>query len=129
MLAEITRHSRFTVEEFHTLATDEPIDVPGLHRRIRTMIENAASFIAKILSRAVGVIFLDGQKAVQPDISASTSISGTRVPPRAFGRYPPRFRGRCWNATAKQSEAKDKSSQPTTPRKNMRVNEQLRALY
>src|SRR5580700_11030551 len=37
MLADITRHSRFTAEEFRVLATEQPIDVPGLYRRIRSM--------------------------------------------------------------------------------------------
>ncbi len=41
MLAEITRHSRFTADEFEVLATEQPIDVPALHRRIRAMIEAA----------------------------------------------------------------------------------------
>jgi len=70
MLAEITRHSRFTVEEFQALATEQPVDVPGLHRRIRSMIENAEGFIAKLPSDAVGVIFMDGDKPVQPDVNA-----------------------------------------------------------
>jgi hypothetical protein len=70
MLAEITRHSRFTAEEFQVLATDQPIDVRALHRRIRGMIEDAESFIAKLPSDAVGVIFMDGGKAVQPDVAA-----------------------------------------------------------
>jgi hypothetical protein len=70
MLAEITRHSRFTAEEFEALATTEPVDVPGLHRRIRSMMEDAESFIAKLPSDAVGVIFMDGDKAVQPDVDA-----------------------------------------------------------
>lgn len=46
MLAEINRHSRFTAEEFQALATREPVDVPGLHWRIRGMIEDAARFVA-----------------------------------------------------------------------------------
>jgi hypothetical protein len=54
MLAEITRHSRFTAEEFQALATEQPVDVPSLHRRIRSMIEDAESFIAKLPSDAVG---------------------------------------------------------------------------
>lgn len=70
MLAEITRHSRFTAEEFRVLATEQPIDVRGLHRRIRGMIEDAESFIAKLPSDAVGVVFLDGDKPVQPDVNA-----------------------------------------------------------
>jgi hypothetical protein len=70
MLAEITRHSRFTAEEFQALATEQPVDVPGLHRRIRDMIEDAERFIAKLPSDAVGVVFIDGDKAVQPDVAA-----------------------------------------------------------
>jgi hypothetical protein len=70
MLAEITRHSRFTAEEFQALATEAPVDVPGLHRRIRAMIEDAERFIAKLPSDAVGVIFMDGDKPVQPDVNA-----------------------------------------------------------
>lgn len=69
MLAEITRHSRFTAEEFRALATEQPVDVPSLHRRIRGMMEDAESFIAKLPSDAVGVIFMDGGKPVQPDVS------------------------------------------------------------
>jgi hypothetical protein len=68
MLGEITRHSRFTAEEFAALATDAPIDVSALHRRIRRMIEDAERFIAKLPSDAVGVIFMEGDKAVQPDV-------------------------------------------------------------
>jgi hypothetical protein len=59
MLAEITRHSRFTIEKFQALATEQPIDVPRLHRRIRSMIEDAESFIARLPSDAVGVIFME----------------------------------------------------------------------
>jgi nucleotidyltransferase AbiEii toxin of type IV toxin-antitoxin system len=70
MLAEITRHSRFTAEEFRALATERPIDVHDLHRRIRSMIEDAERFISQVPSEAVGFVFLDGDKAVQPEISA-----------------------------------------------------------
>jgi hypothetical protein len=70
MLAEITRHSRFTSEEFQVLATEQPIDARGLHRRIRGMIEDAEAFIAKLPSDAVGVVFLDRERPVQPDVNA-----------------------------------------------------------
>jgi hypothetical protein len=86
MLAEITRHSRFTAEEFEVLATTEPVDVPGLHRRIRRMIEDAESFIAKLPSDAVGVIFIDGDKAVQPDVNALDKYQ--RNPGAAHGFWP-----------------------------------------
>lgn len=70
MLADITRHSRFTAEEFRVLTTEQPIDVPDLHRRIRSMIEDAERFISRIPSDAVGVVFLERGKAVQPDLDA-----------------------------------------------------------
>ena len=70
MLADIARHSRFTAEEFRVLATERPIDVPDLHRRIRSMLEDAAEFISRIPSDAVGVVFLERGQAVQPDLDA-----------------------------------------------------------
>jgi Nucleotidyl transferase AbiEii toxin, Type IV TA system len=70
MLSDINRHSRFTAEEFRSLATDRPIDVPGLHRHIRAMIEGAERFIGRIPSDAVGFVFLEGGKPVQPDLEA-----------------------------------------------------------
>ncbi len=70
MPAEITRRSRFTAQEFAALATERPIDASDLHRRIRGMIEGAESFIAKLPSEAVGVVFMDGETPVQPDLNA-----------------------------------------------------------
>jgi len=70
MLAEITRHSRFTAEEFRVLATAQPIDPSALHQRIRTMLEDAERFIEKLHSEDVGFVFLEGDKPVQPDLNA-----------------------------------------------------------
>jgi hypothetical protein len=70
MLADITRHSRFTAEDFHVLATERPIDVTDLHRRIRSMLEDAERFVSRIPSEAVGFVFLEGGKAVQPELGA-----------------------------------------------------------
>jgi hypothetical protein len=70
MLSDITRHSRFTAEEFRVLATERPIDAPKLDRRIRSMIEDAVRFISRIPSDAVGVVFLESGKPVQPDPDA-----------------------------------------------------------
>ena len=93
MLAEITRHSRFTAEEFHGLATEHPVDVPGLHRRIRGMIEDAETFIAKLPSDAVGVIFMDGEKPVQPDVTALDKYQRNPGAPRGFWPSSPEIAG------------------------------------
>lgn len=70
MLADITRHSRFTAEEFQALATEQPIDPRALHRRIRSMLDDAEQFISRMPSEAVGVLFLENGKPVQPDTQA-----------------------------------------------------------
>jgi hypothetical protein len=70
MLSEITRHSRFTAEEFRVLATERPLEVSDVHRRIRNMIEDAERFISEIPSDDVGVVFLDGDKPIQPEMGA-----------------------------------------------------------
>jgi hypothetical protein len=94
MLAEITRHSRFTAEEFRVLATERPIDVPDLHRRIRSMIEDAERFISQIPSDEVGFVFLDGAKPLQPAIGD-------------FGKYQrrPGTRGGVWPSSPAISSA------------------------
>jgi hypothetical protein len=70
MLSDITRHSRFTAEEFRVLATERPLDVPKLHQHIRAMIVDAERFISAIPSDAVGFVFLECEKPVQPALDA-----------------------------------------------------------
>jgi hypothetical protein len=62
VLAETTRHGRFTVEEFRVLATGRPLDVSDVHRRVRNMIEDAERFISTIAGDDVVFVFLDGAK-------------------------------------------------------------------
>ena len=42
------------------------------------MIEDAENFIAKLPSDAVGVIFMDGEKPVQPDLNTLKSTTKSR---------------------------------------------------
>jgi hypothetical protein len=94
MLSDITRHSRFTAEEFRVLATERPLDVPELHRRIRAMIVDAERFIGRIPSAAVGFVFLECEKPVQPAIDA-------------LGKYERRAgaRGGVWPSSAEIASA------------------------
>jgi hypothetical protein len=71
------------------LATEQPIDARGLHRRIRCMIENAESFIAKLPGDAVGVIFMDGGKPVQPDVAALDKYQRNPGAPGGLWRFSP----------------------------------------
>jgi hypothetical protein len=70
MLSEITRHSRFTAEEFSSLAADPPLDPRTLQSRIRAMLDAAETFIATLPSEAVGFLFMESGKPVQPDVAA-----------------------------------------------------------
>ncbi len=67
MLSDIRRHSTFTADEFQALATEKPLDIKHTHKRIKAMFDEAETFIAQLPSDAVGVLFLDGDKPVQPD--------------------------------------------------------------
>ena len=99
MLSEITRHSRFTAEEFRVLATEKPIDVPELHRRIRRMIEDAEIFISRIPSEAVGSFFWIKARPFSLILRPWKNISGMPERGAAFGRHPLKSRGPCLNAT------------------------------
>jgi hypothetical protein len=70
MLCEIKRRSTFTADEFETLALKSPLDIRRTHRRIKAMLEEAEAFIRTLPSDAVGVLFLDGDRPVQPDPDA-----------------------------------------------------------
>jgi hypothetical protein len=74
MLTDIRRHGTFTADEFEALETENPLDPRETQRRIKTMLDDADAFIARLPSDAVGFLFLEGDKPVQPD-------------PAALGRY------------------------------------------
>jgi len=70
MLSEIRRHSTFTADEFEVLAMERPLDVKQTHRQIKAMLDDAETFIHRLPSDAVGVLFLKGGVPVQPDLTA-----------------------------------------------------------
>jgi hypothetical protein len=67
MLAEIRRHSSFTTDEFQALATEKPLDFRQMHKQIKAMLDAAEAFILHLPSDAVGFLFLDAGRPVQPD--------------------------------------------------------------
>ena len=68
MLADIKRHSRFTAEDFRVLSMAEPIDSIDVHKRIRNMLDEAELFVSRLPSDAVGLLFLENELPVQPDL-------------------------------------------------------------
>lgn len=70
MLADIRRHGTFTADEFQALAADVPLEPRQLHKQIKAMLADADVFVARLPSDAVGFLFLDHGKPVQPDPAA-----------------------------------------------------------
>jgi hypothetical protein len=70
MLGEIRRHGTFTADEFEVLALEEPLDPVPTQRRIRAMLQDAEAFISALPSEAVGCLFLEDGRPVQPDLTA-----------------------------------------------------------
>ncbi|MDB5397793.1 MAG: hypothetical protein JWM91_5299 [Rhodospirillales bacterium] len=70
MLSEIRRHSTFTADEFQALAMEGPLDIKQTHKQIKAMLDDAEAFIARLPSDAVGFLFLEGEKPVQPNPAA-----------------------------------------------------------
>jgi hypothetical protein len=68
MLAEITPIAVLQRRNFECWRLSAPWMMPDLHRRIRAMLEDAELFITRLPSEAVGFVFLDRDKPVQPDI-------------------------------------------------------------
>lgn len=70
MFDEIRRRSTFTADEFQALATDRPLDPREMHKRIKAMLADAEGFVRQLPSDAVGCLFLEGDRPVQPDLAA-----------------------------------------------------------
>ena len=67
ILAEISRRSWLTASDIAALSTEKPIDPSDMHRRIRAMLDDAEAYLQKLPSDAVGFVFLEEGRPVQPD--------------------------------------------------------------
>ncbi len=67
LLAELSRTTRFTAEDFGALATASPLDPADIGRRLRAARERAEAFVARMPSDRAGALFLDGGGPVEPD--------------------------------------------------------------
>ncbi len=70
LIGEIRRNLRFSAEDFAKLQGPQPLDGVGVLRRLRKALDAAETFILVMPSDAVGVLFLEGDRPVQPDPKA-----------------------------------------------------------
>lgn len=67
LIAEIRRNSRFPAADWKALATAEPIDPADILARLRTALNEAESFVARMPTEKAGLLFLENGRVVQPD--------------------------------------------------------------
>ena len=64
---EIRRIARYTEADFRRLACDPPVDPAATMTRLREILTEAESFIARMPTEKIGLIFLQGGNVVQSD--------------------------------------------------------------
>ncbi len=64
---EIRRMSRYTDADFRRIASDPPLDPAATMTRLREILSEAEAFITRMPTDKIGLLFLKGGQAVQPD--------------------------------------------------------------
>jgi hypothetical protein len=86
LLAEVSRNSRYTREDFRGLSSEVPIDGDVVLQSLRAALEQAREFVARMPTEEVGTVFLKDGAPVEPD---PTNLSAY-VPhkPQRKGHWP-----------------------------------------
>ena len=64
---EIRRTARYTEADFRRVASDPPLDPAATMNRLRELLTEAETFVARMPTDKVGLVFLKDGRAVQPD--------------------------------------------------------------
>lgn len=67
LIAEIRRNSNYPAAEWRAVATVEPIDPPAVLARLRSELDEAEAFVARMPTDKIGLLFLENGRVVQPD--------------------------------------------------------------
>jgi len=67
LLNELQRNGRYSAAELERVPADPPVDAADLLTRFRAAVGEAQDFVAKMPTAAVGTIYLENGKPVQPD--------------------------------------------------------------
>jgi hypothetical protein len=67
LIAEVRRNSNYPAAEWRALATLEPIDPPTVLAKLRAALAEAESFVIRMPTSRIGLLFLKAGKVVQPD--------------------------------------------------------------
>lgn len=67
IINEIRRNARYTDADFRRIDSDPPIDPVATMGRFREILREAEAFVTRMPTDKVGLLFLQGDKIVQPD--------------------------------------------------------------
>lgn len=67
LINEIRRLSHYTEADFRRIASDPPVDAAATMTCLRRVLDEADAFVARMPSDKAGLLFLQTDKAVQPD--------------------------------------------------------------
>lgn len=67
IINEIRRLARYTEADFRRLASDPPVDPAAIMTRLREVLNEAETFVGRMPTGKVGLLFLEGHRVVEPD--------------------------------------------------------------
>lgn len=67
LIAEIRRNSNYPAAEWRALQSSEPLDPKDIMARLRAALDEAESFIGRMPTDKIGLLFLQAGEVVQPD--------------------------------------------------------------
>ena len=81
LINEIRRNANYTAADFRRVASIPAVDASAVMRRLRDILLEAETFVARMPTDKIGLLFLKDDKVVQPDpahLEAYTTRSGQR---------------------------------------------------
>jgi hypothetical protein len=81
LIREIRRNSHYPAAEWAALEMAVPLDPNAITRRLRSILEDAEAFVARMPSKKAGLLFLQNGAVVQPDpnqLETYTAHAGQR---------------------------------------------------
>jgi hypothetical protein len=67
LIAEIRRNSHYPAVDWTTLETAVPIDPAAIAKQLRSILDEAEAFVARMPSKLAGLLFLEDGNPVSPD--------------------------------------------------------------
>ena len=66
LIAEIRRNTNYPAAEWQSLQSAQPLDPKDISGRLRTALDEAEAFVARMPTDKLGLLFLEAGEIVQP---------------------------------------------------------------